>query len=76
LLFLYRELPEQSLQIKVRHGKGDKDRRRMLPTRIAEKLPGHLEEVRPLHRQDLAEGYGRLRLPHALGRKYPHAPVA
>ena len=22
-----------------------------------------------------AEGYGRVRLPHALGRKYPHAPV-
>ena len=35
----------------------------------------HLEEVRRLHREDLAEGYGRVRLPHALGRKYPHAPV-
>ena len=32
-------------------------------------------EVRSLHRQDLAAGYGRVLLPHALGRKYPHAPV-
>jgi integrase len=28
-----------------------------------------------MHRQDLAEGYGRVELPHALARKYPHAPV-
>ena len=47
----------------------------MLPARVGEKLKHHLEEVRSLHRQDLAEGYGRVRLPHALGRKYPHAPV-
>ena len=33
LLFLCRELLERSLQIKVRHGKGDKDRHRMLPAR-------------------------------------------
>ena len=62
-------------QSTVRHGKGGKDRRTMLPSRVGEKLQSHLEEVRRLHRQDLAEGYGRVRLPHALGRKYPHAPV-
>lgn len=65
----------QRLQITVRHGKGGKDRRTMLPAGVGEKLRPHLEEVRRLHRQDLAEGYGRVRLPHALGRKYPHAPV-
>jgi hypothetical protein len=63
-------------QITVRHGKGGKDRRTMLPARVAEKLQTHLQEVRRLHRQDLADGYGRVRLPHALGRKNPHAPVA
>jgi integrase len=63
------------LQITVRHGKGGKDRRTMLPAGVGEKLRPHLEEVRRLHRQDLAEGYGRVRLPHALGRKYPNAPV-
>jgi integrase len=65
----------QRLQSAVRHGKGGKDRRTMLPSRVAEKLMFHLEEVRSLHRQDLAEGYGRVRLSHALGRKYPHGPV-
>ena len=28
-----------------------------------------------LQRWDLAEGYGRVELPYALARKYPHAPV-
>jgi integron integrase len=69
------DLDFQRSQITVRHGKGGKDRRTMLPARVGEKLKHHLEEVRSLHRQDLAEGYGRVRLPHALGRKYPHAPV-
>ena len=61
----------QRRQITVRQGKGGKDRRTMLPSKVGEKLRAHLEEVRRLHRQDLAEGYGRVRLPHALARKYP-----
>jgi integron integrase len=65
----------QRRQITVRQGKGGKDRRTMLPSKVGEKLRAHLEEVRRLHRQDLAEGYGRVRLPNALARKYPHAPV-
>ena len=60
----------------MRYGKDGKDRRTMLSSRVGEKLEAHLQEVRRLHRQDLAEGYGRVRLPHALGRKYPHAPVS
>lgn len=43
----------------------------MLPCRAGEKLEAHLQEVRRLHRQDLAEGYGRVRLPHALGESIP-----
>jgi integrase len=31
--------------------------------------------VRELHQSDLAEGYGRVELPHALARKYPNASV-
>ena len=69
------DLDVQGLQITVRDGKGGKDRRTMLPARVAEKLKAHLQEVRRLHRQDLADGYGRVRLPHALGRKYPNAAV-
>jgi len=69
------DLDLQRLQITVRDGKGGKDRRTMLPSRLAEGLKAHLEAVRRLHRQDLAEGYGKVQLPHALDRKYPHAPV-
>jgi integrase len=58
----------QRRQITVRQGKGGKDRRTMLPATIGEKLRLHREGVRRLHRQDLAEGYGRVQLPHALAR--------
>jgi len=63
------------LQITVRQGKGGKDRRTMLPALVAKRLQDHLQVVRELHRQDIADGYGRVRLPYALARKYPHAPV-
>jgi integron integrase len=69
------DLDLQRLQITVRDGKGGKDRRTMLPSRLVEGLKAHLEAVRRLHLQDLAEGYGKVQLPHALDRKYPHAPV-
>ncbi|MCP9801285.1 tyrosine-type recombinase/integrase [Synechococcus sp. RedBA-s] len=62
-------------QLTARDGKGSKDRRTLLPTRVGEKLGLHLEKVRRLHQTDLAEGYGRVQLPHALGRKYPNAAV-
>ena len=63
------------LQITVRDGKGQKDRVTMLPVSLVPALRGHLERVRELHRQDLADGFGRVWLPDALERKYPHAPV-
>ncbi len=60
-------------QIVVREGKGDKDRRTMLPRAVVRDLGDHLERVRALHRRDLARGYGRVYLPHALERKLPGA---
>jgi hypothetical protein len=69
------DLDFQRLQIEVRHGKSCKDRHTMMPSRMGEMLKFHLEEVQRLHHHDLAEGYGKMRLPHALGRTYPHAPV-
>lgn len=61
--------------ITVRDGKGGKDRRTLLPRRLAAELRQHLEAVRRVHQQDLADGYGRVELPHALARKYRSAPV-
>jgi len=62
-------------ELMVRDGKGGKDRRTLLPDRLGAQLRGHLEAVRQVHRQDLVQGWGRVILPHALGRKYPNAGV-
>jgi integron integrase len=60
-------------QVIVRSGKGDKDRATVLPESLIEPLQAHLVRVKELHELDLAEGYGRTWLPHALARKYPNA---
>jgi integron integrase len=63
---------EQNLVI-VRSGKGDKDRRTILPDSIKSDLHRHIEEVRVLHDRDRAEGLNGVSLPGALERKYPNA---
>jgi integron integrase len=62
-------------ELTVRDGKGGKDRRTLLPSRVGVQLWRRLEEVRSLHRADLADGWGRVLLPDALARKYPNASV-
>ncbi|OGX33603.1 MAG: hypothetical protein A3I43_01335 [Omnitrophica WOR_2 bacterium RIFCSPLOWO2_02_FULL_50_19] len=57
----------------IRSGKGDKDRSTILPEYIKKELRGHLEEVKKLHEKDLAAGYGEVRMPDSLERKYPNA---
>ncbi|MBZ4038649.1 integron integrase [Lysobacter sp. 13A] len=61
------------LEICVRNGKGNKDRRVPLPRRLHDRLHDQVERVRVLHDQDLLAGRGQVFLPHALGRKYPSA---
>ena len=60
-------------EIMVRRGKGNKDRRTMLPAMTVEALQNQLAEARRVHERDLAAGFGEVWLPHALSRKYPHA---
>ena len=62
-----------SNQIMVRDGKGFKDRLTMLPEKTRAPLAAHLEHVRRVHQQDLADGCGRVTMPYALVRKYPNA---
>jgi integron integrase len=61
-------------EVRVRRGKGDKDRVAPLPEACTRPLLAHLREVRALHERDLAEGFGAVSLPDALARKYPSAP--
>jgi integron integrase len=60
-------------RIVVREGKGDKDRLTIFPEALKGELQKHLERVKLLHEKDLAEGFGRVWLPHALARKFPNA---
>lgn len=60
-------------EITVREGKGFKDRVTMLPQILLEPLKHHLERVREMHKNDLAQGYGNVYLPNALAKKYPNA---
>ena len=57
----------------VRSGKGDKDRSTILAGQIQPELKSHLENVKRLHEEDLADGFGEVYMPGALGRKYPAA---
>jgi integrase len=56
-----------------RDGPGGQDRRTMLPKRLSKKLQIHLEEVRSVHKRDLMDRWGAVRLPYALARKYRNA---
>jgi integron integrase len=60
-------------ELTVRRGKGGKDRRTMLPAMVIDALQGQLAEARRVHERDLAAGFGAVRLPDALARKYTHA---
>lgn len=59
--------------IYVRAAKGNKDRTTLFPKSIQSEMQSQLEEVKFLHDEDLAQGYGEVYLPDALARKYPHA---
>ena len=60
-------------EILIRDGKGFKDRVTMLPVSLVAPLKAHLDKVKSLHEEDLAQGYGAVYMPQALGKKYPYA---
>lgn len=61
-------------ELRVRDGKGRKDRVTMLPMRVAGALRAHLAGVRRQHEPDLASGAGYVEVPDGLPVKYPAAP--
>ena len=60
-------------ELVVRGGKGDRDRRTMLPESLKSDLLHHLAAVGRQHERDLAAGAGWVELPGALALKYPNA---
>jgi len=61
-------------EIMIRDGKGRKDRITLLPEAVRKPLSDHTERVVQQHRDDLSRGFGSVRLPYAIERKYPRAP--
>ncbi|MFQ5719438.1 MAG: integron integrase [Acidobacteriota bacterium] len=60
-------------EIRVRDGKGQKDRVTILPTSLLEPLATHLRRVHRQHAVDTEQGTGSVGLPAALAIKYPRA---
>jgi integron integrase len=63
---------EQNMVI-IRGGKGDEDRRTMLPERLKDNLIQHLNSIRAIYDQDRKEKQNGVALPGALEKKYPNA---
>jgi integrase len=68
-----KDIDVASHQILLGEGNGNKDRRTMLLAAVQEPLTAHLEHVRQRHQYDVVRGFGRVYVPDALQRKYPHA---
>lgn len=60
-------------ELRVRDGKGRRDRLTVMPDRAAPLLRASISRAVELHRADLADGFGEVALPDALARKYPRA---
>lgn len=60
-------------EVTVRGGKGNKDRRTVLPESVARELVPHLARVRRQFEGDQRRGVLGVALPDAVGRKYPNA---
>ena len=60
-------------QILIHDPKGSNDRYTILPESLIVPLKEHLTRVKRIHDEDLAKGYGAVKIPNALAIKYPNA---
>jgi integrase len=66
-----KDLDLERREIRVRDGKGKKDRLTPLPVALVGPVQTHLELVRRQHESDLRNGAGHVEIPDALRIKYP-----
>ena len=62
-------------RILIRDGKGRHDRYTMLPNTLKELLRRQIREVKRIHDQDLADGFGQVSMEYALARKFAGSPA-
>jgi len=60
-------------EIIVHDGKGEKDRRSLLPLSLIPSLKDQISTVKKIHSEDVISGSGCVLLPYALKEKYPNA---
>ena len=60
-------------EIIIRQPKGGRDRRTMLPLKLADALQMQRQVALAVHSRDVEAGFGEVSLPHLLARKYPNA---
>jgi integron integrase len=68
-----KDLDFETREIRVRDGKGRRDRVAPLPKKLIAPLRTQLGRVQTIHREDLRGGFGAVALPGALASKYPRA---
>jgi len=68
-----KDLDFGSGEIRIRRGKGARDRVTMLPKLGRRSLKSHLQRVKARHSRDVKSGGGHVSLPGGLSRKYPKA---
>ena len=68
-----KDLDLATREVRVRDGKGRRDRVTMIPSRLVEPLAVRVAETRRLHEADLRSGGGWVALPDALSRKFSNA---
>jgi integrase len=67
----HRVIPEWDSGLRRQEGKSPNHHAARIDEGPAPRPP---KQVKTIHQQDVAEGWGRVPLPHALDRKYPNAP--
>ena len=68
-----KDLDLSTREIRLREGKGRKDRVTMIPMSVVTELAAHLVAVRQQHDADQVQGAGHVALPEAMRTKYPNA---
>lgn len=68
-----KDIDRENNTITVRSGKGDKDRKTLLPESLKIPLSEHMERINKIHLDDRARDIPGLDLPNGLDRKYPEA---
>jgi integron integrase len=69
-----KDLDLSTREIRVRDGKGRKDRVAPFPVSLVPRMLAHIQNVRAQHQIDLQQRAGFVELPDGLARKYPNAP--